>query len=270
MYEKQWETIVGNCDVKLYLGGNDFGTAEWISKTLGKRTTKTQNTSFQAGNAGGSTSINSGSVELMAPNQILGINDDECIFMMRPYNYYGRKYEITEHPRYKEAMSTKGEFTIPTAGEKPQRRLRRAEIIEREQKMRIEEKENIVSSISQITENDTVTTSVPNNIIENEGAPEITSSSITSTTPKADDSSSRKRKNKYIKQMAKDAEANLDSSTGKPVIGDIVDITEDSVKNMFNCENENEFAALVESVDSRISMCDENFGPDEMFFESTD
>ena len=36
LYEKQWESIVGNCDELLYLGGNEPGTHEMISKLLGK------------------------------------------------------------------------------------------------------------------------------------------------------------------------------------------------------------------------------------------
>ena len=38
MYKDSWETIVGNCDSVLFLGGNEQSTTEWLSKLLGKET----------------------------------------------------------------------------------------------------------------------------------------------------------------------------------------------------------------------------------------
>ena len=38
LFEKQWESIVGNCDELVYLGGNEQGTHEYVSKLLGKET----------------------------------------------------------------------------------------------------------------------------------------------------------------------------------------------------------------------------------------
>lgn len=41
LFEKQWESIVGNCDEFLYLGGNEQSTHEYVSKLLGKETIDT-------------------------------------------------------------------------------------------------------------------------------------------------------------------------------------------------------------------------------------
>ena len=44
-----WEGIVGNCDTLLYLGGNEYGTYEYLSKILGKETERTKSQSIGKG-----------------------------------------------------------------------------------------------------------------------------------------------------------------------------------------------------------------------------
>ena len=51
LFEKQWESIVGNCDEFLYLGGNEQSTHEYVSKLLGKETIDQYNTSDTRGNS---------------------------------------------------------------------------------------------------------------------------------------------------------------------------------------------------------------------------
>ena len=57
LFEKQWESIVGNCDEFLYLGGNEQSTHEYVSKLLGKETIDT-NTYGQSKGRNGSYSVN--------------------------------------------------------------------------------------------------------------------------------------------------------------------------------------------------------------------
>ena len=57
LFEKQWESIVGNCDEFLYLGGNEQSTHEYVSKLLGKETIDT-NTYGQSKGRSGSYSTN--------------------------------------------------------------------------------------------------------------------------------------------------------------------------------------------------------------------
>lgn len=57
LFEKQWESIVGNCDEFLYLGGNEQSTHEYVSKLLGKETIDT-NTYGQSKGKNGSYSTN--------------------------------------------------------------------------------------------------------------------------------------------------------------------------------------------------------------------
>lgn len=58
MYKDSWETIVGNCDSVLFLGGNEQSTTEWLSKLLGKETIDLRTTSDSKG-VSGSHTINS-------------------------------------------------------------------------------------------------------------------------------------------------------------------------------------------------------------------
>jgi len=87
LYEKSWESIVGNCDTLLYLGGNEFGTGEYISKMLGKYTLDTKNysnpTSVLGG--GGSSSETKSQIarELLSPDEIRKMDNKNCILLIR-------------------------------------------------------------------------------------------------------------------------------------------------------------------------------------------
>lgn len=60
LFEKQWESIVGNCDTFLYLGGNEQSTHKYVSELLGKETIDT-NTYGKSEGRSGSYSTNYGS-----------------------------------------------------------------------------------------------------------------------------------------------------------------------------------------------------------------
>ena len=46
LFKDDWEGIIGNCDTLLYLGGNEYGTYEYLSKILGKETERTKSQSI--------------------------------------------------------------------------------------------------------------------------------------------------------------------------------------------------------------------------------
>ena len=122
IYKEKWNTIVSNCDTKLFLGCDDTETIEWMLKMLGKRTTTVQNISFQA-KGQGSTSYNKSSIELLTIDQISMMQDDECLVRIRGVRpYYGKKYELTEHPNYAYAQKTAGQFVIPLSKDVSNRR----------------------------------------------------------------------------------------------------------------------------------------------------
>lgn len=116
LYDKKWNTIAANCDEKLFLGCDDQDTIEWLLKMLGKRTTNVENTSYQAGgNNGGSTSYNRSSIELMTVDQVTLMASDQCIVRVKGERpFFGKKYELTEHPNYAYAHKKRGTFVIET------------------------------------------------------------------------------------------------------------------------------------------------------------
>lgn len=116
LYKDKWNTIVANCDTKLFLGCDDSETIEWMLKMLGKKTVTVENRSVNSKDKSGSTSYNKDGQELMTIDKIAMMQDDECLVRIRGVHpYYGKKYELTEHPNYKYAQSVAGQFEIPVS-----------------------------------------------------------------------------------------------------------------------------------------------------------
>ena len=102
LYEKEWEAISGNCDNTIYLGGGaDTVTTEWFEKLLGKETRDVQGTSINAGNQGGSMSINRQGVSLMSAAEMRELPEDECIVLQKSIPAYkGKKFPAANHPNW--------------------------------------------------------------------------------------------------------------------------------------------------------------------------
>jgi type IV secretion system protein VirD4 len=84
MYKDDWETIMGNCDNILFLGGSEQSTTEWISKLLGKATIDTRETSDTKGMNGSHTvSYRRTGRELLTPDELAQMSNDRCIYMLR-------------------------------------------------------------------------------------------------------------------------------------------------------------------------------------------
>ena len=100
LFEKQWESIVGNCDEYLYLGGNEQSTHEYVSKMLGKETID-MNTYGQSKGSHGSYSTNwqiTGR-ELMTPDEVRMLNNDFGLLFIRGERpVQDLKYDIYKHP----------------------------------------------------------------------------------------------------------------------------------------------------------------------------
>lgn len=103
LFEKQWESIVGNCDEFLYLGGNEQSTHEYVSKLLGKETIDT-NTYGQSKGRNGSYSTNwqiSGR-ELLDASEVRMLDNKYALLFIRgerPIEDF--KYDILKHPNVK-------------------------------------------------------------------------------------------------------------------------------------------------------------------------
>lgn len=100
LFEKQWESIVGNCDTFLYLGGNEDSTHELVSKKLGKETID-MNTYGKSEGRSGSYSINyqlSGR-ELMTPDEVRMLDNRFALLFLRGERaVMDEKYDIRRHP----------------------------------------------------------------------------------------------------------------------------------------------------------------------------
>lgn len=84
LFKDDWEGIIGNCDTLLYLGGNEYGTYEYLSKILGKETERTKSQSIGKGSRGSSSdSLQTAGRELCMPDEIRRMRDDECLLLMR-------------------------------------------------------------------------------------------------------------------------------------------------------------------------------------------
>ena len=103
LFEKQWESIVGNCDEFLYLGGNEQSTHEYVSKLLGKETIDL-NTYGQSKGRSGSYSTNwqiSGR-ELLTPDEVRMLDNRYALLFIRGERpVMDFKYDILRHPNVK-------------------------------------------------------------------------------------------------------------------------------------------------------------------------
>ena len=100
LFEKQWESIIGNCDEFLYLGGNEDSTHELVSKKLGKETIDI-NTYGQSKGRNGNYSTNwqlSGR-ELMTPDEVRMLDNRYALLFIRGERaVQDDKYDILKHP----------------------------------------------------------------------------------------------------------------------------------------------------------------------------
>lgn len=108
LFEKQWESVVGNCDEFLYLGGNEQSTHKYVSELLGKETIDS-NTYARSTGRGGSYSTNwqiSGR-ELMTPDEVRMLPDDRALLFVRGERpMLDGKLDFSRHPRH--AMTADG------------------------------------------------------------------------------------------------------------------------------------------------------------------
>lgn len=100
LFEKQWESIVGNCDEFLYLGGNEKETHKYISELLGKETIDTTTNGRTHGEKGSySTNYQNAGRELMTPDEVRMLDNQYAILFVRGERpIMDLKYDILKHP----------------------------------------------------------------------------------------------------------------------------------------------------------------------------
>lgn len=108
LFEKQWESIVGNCDEFLYLGGNEQSTHEYVSKLLGKETIDTNSYGQSKGRNGSySTNWQLAGRELMTPDEVRMLDNRYALLFIRGERpVEDLKFDILKHPNI--AITTDG------------------------------------------------------------------------------------------------------------------------------------------------------------------
>lgn len=107
LFKDAWETVTGNCDTFVYLGGNEQSTHEYVSKLLGKQTIDKRTTGESRGR-GGSSSRNYDVFgrELLTPEEVRMMDNRMCLVFVRGYApVYDEKYRTWEKREYKQAMA---------------------------------------------------------------------------------------------------------------------------------------------------------------------
>ena len=103
LFKDSWESLVGNCDTMLYLGGNEQSTHEYISKMLGKETIDTRTRGITRGSHGSSnTNYQNAGRELLTLDEVrLLDNSNALIFIRGEKPIMDKKFDILSHPNIK-------------------------------------------------------------------------------------------------------------------------------------------------------------------------
>lgn len=104
IYKDASETILGNCDTMLFLGGKEGSTLKEISETLGKETIDLYNTSDTRGQSRSyGLNYQKTGKELMSRDELAVMDGNKCILQLRGVRpFLSDKYDITKHKRYRE------------------------------------------------------------------------------------------------------------------------------------------------------------------------
>ena len=106
LYKDSWETIPGNSDTLLYLGGNESSTHKYISEALGKSTIDTKTHGQTKGRSGSySTNFQMSGRELLTPDEVRMLDNRYCILFIRGARpVMDLKYELMDHPAIRYTM----------------------------------------------------------------------------------------------------------------------------------------------------------------------
>ena len=104
IYKDNADTIEGNCDTTLFLGGKEKTTLKEMSEILGKETIDLYNTSDTRGNSPSyGLNYQKTGKELMSQDEIAVMDGGKCIMQLRGVRpFFSDKFDITKHKRYKE------------------------------------------------------------------------------------------------------------------------------------------------------------------------
>lgn len=111
LFEKQWESIVGNCDEFLYLGGNEQSTHKYVSELLGKETLDTNTYGKSTGRNGNySTNYQISGRELLTPDEVRMLDNRLALLFIRGERpVIDEKFDLLHHPNVGDTADGKAE-----------------------------------------------------------------------------------------------------------------------------------------------------------------
>ncbi|MFR3237162.1 MAG: VirD4-like conjugal transfer protein, CD1115 family [Acutalibacter sp.] len=100
LFKDDWEGIIGNADSFIYLGGNEQSTHKYVSELLGKETIATASHNRSRGRNGSySESIQQQGRELLTPDEVRLLDNQDCIVLIRGERpVMDKKYDLLKHP----------------------------------------------------------------------------------------------------------------------------------------------------------------------------
>ncbi len=132
LFDKKWESIVGNCDEFLYLGGNEQSTHKYVSELLGKETIDTNSYGHNKGRNGHFTKNDQVQArDLMTPDEVRMLDNRYGILFIRgEYPVMDLKYDLMKHPKiafteeggaepFIHGMDSRSEATVSLVGDEP-------------------------------------------------------------------------------------------------------------------------------------------------------
>ena len=110
LFKDTWETIPGNCDTLVYLGGNEQSTHEYISKLLGKATIDKKSSGETKGRQGGSSrNYDVLGREIMMPDEVRNMDNKKCLVFVRGLNpIFDQKFIPFGHPMFSQSADGDG------------------------------------------------------------------------------------------------------------------------------------------------------------------
>lgn len=116
LYKDNADTIIGNMDTQIFLGGSEPSTLKDLAEALGKETIDTYNTSDTRGNSPSyGTNFQKLGKELLSRDEIAVLDGKKCVLQLRGVRpFLSDKYNLTQHPNYKYTgdADKKNEFDI--------------------------------------------------------------------------------------------------------------------------------------------------------------
>ena len=114
IFKDNADTIIGNCDSQIFLGGSEPTTLKELTEALGKETIDTFNTSDTRGNSPSyGTNYQKLGKELMSRDELAVMNGSKCILQLRGVRpFLSDKYDLTQHPNFKYTADYDKKYTF--------------------------------------------------------------------------------------------------------------------------------------------------------------